>query len=757
MDPNTGVITIKSTAGHFFDREKYERHHLTVEARDNLGEGNRNTVPLIINIQDVNDEIPTFLQRKYETRLIENRRAFETPLEIEARDGDVNGTRNSEIFYEIVEGDFRHNFSLDIKTGVMRLKSSIDFEKLHVPRSQKSSSIRPIYLTVQASDGGNPSQASQVPVTIYVQDENEFSPKFEKSFYEAKIMENLETGTSILTVKAIDNDGSSPNNLIFYRIIDGALDKFVIGSDSGVISIANGASLDPDLSDPKREFYLLKVAALDGGIGDQQLSSTCIVNISIIDVNNKSPVFAELETVYIKENTAVGSYVYRLEANDLDSDATLRYFFDSESSEARNENGVLIKQSEYDYMQAFDLNANDGLIRIVKLLDRERIETIKIGVIVEDIAAINGKQTAMTFLNVIILDENDNNPKFDKPFYRRSIMENSQIGTNILNVIAIDADKNKSVIYELDGPDEILNYLHLDAVSGEILVQDKIDHEIFEWLNFTVRARDSGVPQRSSLADVYVQILDENDNQPYFITEFQNLSIYENQPIGTQIAVIEANDADSGDYGKITFLIDRLSSQGKFAIDPETGVLSVADKIDREKKSSYMIVVEIWDNYQFGANNGESRNAFKQFYIKILDENDHAPVIEFPSQKEPACISITEFHETKEIVTSIRASDADDPTSPNGQMRFEIRGGSGADLFTLKQVDPWNANVFSRNRLNKKYGNYSLNILVRDLGTPQLAVDMKLDICVQDFNDHAPYFVSPINNYTIRIAEVRDD
>lgn len=98
MNSSTGVITIKSTAGHFFDREQYEKHHLTIEARDNLGEGNRNTVPMIISIVDVNDEIPTFLQRKYETRLFENQRTFETPLELEARDADVNGTRNSEIF-----------------------------------------------------------------------------------------------------------------------------------------------------------------------------------------------------------------------------------------------------------------------------------------------------------------------------------------------------------------------------------------------------------------------------------------------------------------------------------------------------------------------------------------------------------------------------------------------------------------------------------------------------------------------------------
>jgi hypothetical protein len=52
--------------------------------------------------------------------------------------------------------------------------------------------------------------------------------------------------------------------------------------------------------------------------------------------------------------------------------------------------------------------------------------------------------------------------------------------------------------------------------------------------------------------------------------------------------------------------------QGKFTIDADTGVLSVSDQLDRETKDSYMIVIEAWDNYQFGYISGESRNAFKQ-------------------------------------------------------------------------------------------------------------------------------------------------
>lgn len=47
-------------------------------------------------------------------------------------------------------------------------------------------------------------------------------------------------------------------------------------------------------------------------------------------------------------------------------------------------------------------------------------------------------------------------------------------------------------------------------------------------------------------------------------------------------------------------------------IDGETGILSVNDILDRELVSSYSLVVEAWDNYQFGYSSGESRNAFKQ-------------------------------------------------------------------------------------------------------------------------------------------------
>lgn len=60
-------------------------------------------------------------------------------------------------------------------------------------------------------------------------------------------------------------------------------------------------------------------------------------------------------------------------------------------------------------------------------------------------------QIASDILTIIVQDENDNNPKFRKSFYKTSITENSKPGMHIDTVIADDADKNRTMTYILEG------------------------------------------------------------------------------------------------------------------------------------------------------------------------------------------------------------------------------------------------------------------------------------------------------------------
>nr|CAD7572446.1 unnamed protein product [Timema californicum] len=80
-------------------------------------------------------------------------------------------------------------------------------------------------------------------------------------------------------------------------------------------------------------------------------------------------------------------------------------------------------------------------------------------------------------------------------------------------------------------PRDILNLIYLDEETGEVVVANKIDHEVFPWLNFTVQATDSGIPPRSSFVDNFIQVLDENDNNPYFVGDVNNITVREDAPL----------------------------------------------------------------------------------------------------------------------------------------------------------------------------------------------------------------------------------
>ena len=80
LDPITGVIrTINDRSEgpqSFFDRERLDFHYLTVEARDDNGRGNRNTVELLIYVTDVNDNPPVFEAKEYEAYLPEVKKSL---------------------------------------------------------------------------------------------------------------------------------------------------------------------------------------------------------------------------------------------------------------------------------------------------------------------------------------------------------------------------------------------------------------------------------------------------------------------------------------------------------------------------------------------------------------------------------------------------------------------------------------------------------------------------------------------------------
>ena len=122
---------------------------------------------------------------------------------------------------------------------------------------------------------------SDVNVQIFILDENDHDPVFEESYYRVNIPEDTSSGTEVLTILAQDKDGSSPFNEIVYRITSGAKDKFIIEPDTGKILVSRGANLDPDLTVPTSNSYLLEITAFDQAVGDRKRFGRTHVNVTI--------------------------------------------------------------------------------------------------------------------------------------------------------------------------------------------------------------------------------------------------------------------------------------------------------------------------------------------------------------------------------------------------------------------------------------------------------------------------------------------
>jgi len=128
-----------------------------------------------------------------------------------------SGTKNSEISYRILHSDYSiESFSIDSVTGVLKPIRPVDFEKLQNRKHANNviGNLRPINLVVQAQDRGLPSLSDETHVIVYVEDVNDFGPKFESGSYETTISEDLIGGSTVLQVIFVISRTVQTNSII---------------------------------------------------------------------------------------------------------------------------------------------------------------------------------------------------------------------------------------------------------------------------------------------------------------------------------------------------------------------------------------------------------------------------------------------------------------------------------------------------------------------------------------------------------------
>lgn len=87
---------------------------------------------------------------------------------------------------------------------------------------------------------------------------------------------------------------------------------------------------------------------------------------------------------------------------------------------------------------------------------------------------------------------------------------------------------------------------------------------------------------KSTSVEVDINIADANDNPPSFRELALNIPISESALPGTPVYTLIADDPDVGSNKVLTYV--GYSPEGKFEINPQTGVITTVGKLDYEEQ-----------------------------------------------------------------------------------------------------------------------------------------------------------------------------
>jgi len=120
------------------DFESRSAYFVTLKVTDDQGRGNSALVPLRIGLVDINDNPPRFEQFLFHARVDEGATKFDPPFKVRALDEDAT----SVLTYTITEGDPSGMFSLDSKTGEVRVVKPLEVNSSHVTTEEFTLTIQ---------------------------------------------------------------------------------------------------------------------------------------------------------------------------------------------------------------------------------------------------------------------------------------------------------------------------------------------------------------------------------------------------------------------------------------------------------------------------------------------------------------------------------------------------------------------------------------------------------------------------------------
>nr|XP_046262324.1 protocadherin alpha-3-like [Scatophagus argus] len=481
-----GGVSAELVLQRALDREKQPVITMTLTAVDGGSPAKTGTSQLVVNVLDINDNIPIFSETLYKTKIPENTPLGAIVIAVNATDADEG--LNSEIVYSLRSKDQDHVldiFEIESLTGVIKVKGNIDYE------DKKAFEIR-----VEASDKGQPPMSAHCKVLVEVVDVNDNAPDITVTSLHTTVKEDASVGTAVALVSVLDKDGGKNGDVevqikndvplkletnyknYFSLLVDGPLDRE---------SVSN---------------YNVTIVATDKGT--PSLSSTSVFSIHVSDVNDNAPLFPQAQiNVYVKENSPVGAVIRTVTATDADihQNSQVSYSFLQSNSDS------------LPFASMVNINSETGDIVSLQSFNYEELKTFQFKVQATD-SGVPPLSSNVT-VNVFILDENDNNPAILAPYSEHgsvnseSIPYSAEAGYFVAKIRAVDADSgyNALLSYHLSEP-KGNNLFRIGTSTGEIRTKRRMSDNDLKTHPLVVLVSDGGEPSLSATVSIDVVVVE---------------------------------------------------------------------------------------------------------------------------------------------------------------------------------------------------------------------------------------------------------
>eukprot|EP00118_Oscarella_pearsei_P004025 m.16707 g.16707 ORF g.16707 m.16707 type:complete len:3154 (+) comp27089_c0_seq1:214-9675(+) len=444
-------------------------------------------------------------------------------------------------------------------------------------------------------------------------------------------------------------------------------------------------------------------------------------------VNQNAPKFTK--TTYnfaVSENQSPGMFVGEISANDPDAgDAGVVVYSMKFLNDVRTEG-------------KFEIDATTGKITTRVALNREKMDKHEFEVKAVDKGSpkFEGKAS----LVIRVLDENDNNPVFDRLSYTKSIYENVAVGHQAEEVHATDIDfgVNGSLVYSLLSTGNINGAFTIVSSSGQIKTAKSLDRETVPRYVLTAVATDEGPQPRSATVPVTIILNDVNDSPPKFTKLTYQENVDEDIAVSRTVVTVTANSDDLGQNGRVVYSITAGNDDGTFGIGHVSGSIYVAKSLDYESHTLYTLTIKAQDGGTVPL------SATASVDIQVNNVNDNAPHFEH----DPYRKSIREGDTPQKSFLTVLAVDDDKGTL--GDVTYRIS--APADIQAKFSIGSTSGNIDIVTHLDfESKSSYQFTVIAEDGGQSPASGQTTIRVGVTDVNDEVPQFTKTL--YTEKISE----